>query len=79
MLDLHYHFIFSSPAVEESSAKCLEEPVAVGETPQEDTVVAVLPYEQIIVKAQYSSQTERFVPFHPSGSLQLQITVLCLT
>lgn len=68
-----------SPAVEESSFKCSDEPVAVGETPNEDTTLAVLPYELITLKAQYSSQSERFVLFLPLGSLQFQITILWLT
>lgn len=55
--------VFSSPAVEESSSKCSDEPVAVGDTPDEDATLSVLPYEQIIVKVQYSSQSERFGPF----------------
>lgn len=71
--------IFSSPTVEESSSKCTDEPVAVGETPEEDSTLSVLPYEQITINVQYSSQTERCVPFLPLGSPQFQTTVLWLT
>lgn len=72
--------IFSSPAVEESSSSCSDEPVAVGETPDEDTTLFVLPYEQITFRAQYMFREERFVTFLPLSSPQFQtelrITVL---
>lgn len=47
-----------SLTVEESSSSCSDEPVAVGETPDEDTTLFVLPYEQITFRAQYMSREE---------------------
>lgn len=77
--NFHPLIIFSSPAVEESSSECSDEPVAVGDTPHEDATFPVLPYDQIILKVQYSSQTERYDPFLPLARLQFQIQVPPLT
>lgn len=55
--------IFSSPAVEEWSSSCSDEPVAVGDTPDEDTTLYALPYDQMTFRAQYMSREERFVTF----------------
>lgn len=66
--------VFPSPAVEKfsSSSSCSDEPVAVGVTPDEDTTLFVLPYEQVTFRAQYMSQEERFVLLFPWTSPKYQ-------
>lgn len=45
----------------ESGTSCTDEPVVTGETPQEDTTLFVLPYEEVKFNVKYISQKERFV------------------
>lgn len=49
--------------VVESDTSCTAEPVVTGETPQEDTTLFVLPYEEVKFNVKFLSQQERFVTF----------------
>lgn len=46
--------------MEESTTSCSDEPVATGETPNEDSTLFVLPYEEVKFRVQYVSQKERW-------------------
>ncbi|XP_037312857.2 uncharacterized protein LOC119199623 [Pungitius pungitius] len=47
-----------SLTVEESTSSCLDEPTATGDTPQEDTTLFVLPYQQVQFDTVFTSQRE---------------------
>ncbi|KAL6113571.1 uncharacterized protein ACO6RY_11817 [Pungitius sinensis] len=47
-----------SLTVEESTSSCLDEPTATGETPQEDTTLFVLPYQQVQFDTAFTSRRE---------------------
>lgn len=58
---LHEHSSFCLLPVEESTTSCSDEPVAIGETPEEDSTLFVVPYEEVKFNIKYMSQLERFV------------------
>lgn len=60
-LQLHEHLSFCLLPVEESTTSCSAEPVAVGNTPEEDSTLFVLPYEEVKFNIKYMSRLERFV------------------
>ncbi|XP_071390382.1 uncharacterized protein [Centroberyx affinis] len=47
-----------SLTVEEASSSCSAEPIATGETPEEDTTIYVLPYEQVDLTVSFTSELE---------------------
>lgn len=49
------------PSVEESTTSCTDEPVAAGDTPEEDSTLFVLPYQEVVFNVSFMSQAERCV------------------
>ncbi|KAM3625279.1 uncharacterized protein V6R79_009556 [Siganus canaliculatus] len=50
--------VLLSVTVEESTISCIAEPLATGETPDEDTTMSVLPYQEVKFNTKFTSEEE---------------------